>query len=66
MTDFESVRQVTEGEPAVGTSYSYKMARGRAEGTFEWTRFEPDSHLAWHGPAVQAGMGSMEPAGSGN
>jgi uncharacterized protein YndB with AHSA1/START domain len=64
VTDFESVRQVTEGEPAVGTSYSYKMARGRAEGTFEWTRFEPDSHLAWHGPAVHAGMGSMEPAGS--
>jgi hypothetical protein len=39
------------------------MARGQAEGSFEWTRFEPSSHLAWHGPKVNAGPGSMEPAG---
>jgi hypothetical protein len=38
------------------------MNRG-AEGTFEWTTFEPTSRLAWHGPAVKAGPGSMEPAG---
>ncbi len=62
VTDFESVAQVSEGEPGTGTQYSYKMGRG-AEGTFEWTRFEPSSHLAWHGPAVKAGPGSMEPAG---
>jgi uncharacterized protein YndB with AHSA1/START domain len=63
VTDFASVTQVTEGQPGVGTRYSYKMARGGAEGTFEWTRFEPDSRLAWHGPAVHAGPGSMEPSG---
>jgi uncharacterized protein YndB with AHSA1/START domain len=62
VTDFASVKQVTEGEPGLGTSYSYKMARGAA-GTFEWTRFEPDSRLEWHGPAVHAGPGSMEPSG---
>ena len=62
VTDFASVSQVSEGEPGVGTQYSYKMGRG-AEGTFEWTRFEPESRLAWHGPAVKAGPGSMEPAG---
>jgi uncharacterized protein YndB with AHSA1/START domain len=62
VTDFEWVRQSSEGEPAVGTCYSYKMRRG-AEGTFEWTRFEPSSRLDWHGPAVKAGPGSMEPAG---
>lgn len=62
VTDFDSVQQVSEGEPAAGTRYSYKMARG-AEGTFEWTRFDPGSHLEWHGPAVHAGLGSMEPAG---
>lgn len=62
VTDFASVTQVSEGEPGVGTRYSYKMSRG-AEGMFEWTRFEPDSHLAWRGPAVKAGPGSMEPAG---
>jgi uncharacterized protein YndB with AHSA1/START domain len=62
VTDFEWVRQSSEGEPAVGTRYSYKMRRG-AEGTFEWTRFEPSSRLDWHGPAVKAGPGSMEPAG---
>src|SRR5579862_3713440 len=62
VNDFEWVRQTTEGQPSVGTSYSYKMRRG-AEGTFEWTRFEPNSRLEWHGPAVKAGPGSMEPAG---
>jgi uncharacterized protein YndB with AHSA1/START domain len=62
VTDFESVSQVSEGEPGVGTQYSYRMGRG-GEGTFEWTRFEPASRLAWHGPAVKAGPGSMEPAG---
>ena len=62
VTDFQTVRQETEGEPGVGTRYSYQMTRG-AQGTFEWTEFEPDSRLAWHGPAVKAGPGSMEPAG---
>ncbi len=62
VTDFEAVQQVSEGEPAKGTQYSYKMGRGGA-GTFEWTKFDPDSHLAWHGPPVKAGPGSMEPSG---
>jgi uncharacterized protein YndB with AHSA1/START domain len=62
VTDFAWVRQQSDGEPALGTSYSYKMARG-AEGTFEWTEFQPDSRLAWHGPPAKAGPGSMEPAG---
>ena len=62
VTDFDSVRQVGEGQPALGTQYSYTMKRG-AEGTFEWTSFEPTAHLAWHGPRVKAGPGSMEPAG---
>jgi uncharacterized membrane protein len=62
MTDFESVQQVGEGEPGLGTQYRYRMGRG-AEGTFEWTTFEPHSRLAWRGPAVKAGLGSMEPAG---
>ena len=34
-----------------------------AEGTFDWTEFEPGSRLAWAGPAAKAGPGSMEPAG---
>src|SRR5205814_2021019 len=46
-----------------GTTYSYKMERGQAEGTFEWTEFEPHSRLAWHGPPAKAGPGSMEPSG---
>ena len=60
VTDFESVSQESEGEPGVGTRYSYEMKRG-ARGTFQW--IEPTSRLAWHGPAVKAGPGSMEPAG---
>ena len=62
VTDFESVRQTSDGAPGVGTSYSYKMTRG-GQGSFEWTRFEPSSHLAWHGPAVKVGPGSMKPSG---
>jgi hypothetical protein len=39
------------------------MQRGQVQGTFDWTEFQPDSKLAWHGPAVKSGPGSMEPAG---
>jgi uncharacterized membrane protein len=60
--DFDSVEQASEGEPNLGTQYRYKMKRG-AEGTFQWTRFEPHSALAWEGPPAKAGPGSMEPAG---
>jgi uncharacterized membrane protein len=63
VTQFASVQQVSEGEPTRGTQYSYKMARGSAEGTFEWTEFEPSSRLAWHGPPAKAGPGTMEPSG---
>ncbi len=62
VTDFETVSQVSEGEPELGTRYSYKMARG-GQGTFEWTSFEPGSRLAWRGPPVHAGPGTMEPSG---
>jgi uncharacterized protein YndB with AHSA1/START domain len=64
VTQFAWVKQASPGEPAAGTEYSYKMARGQAEGTFEWTEFEAPSKLAWHGPPAKAGPGSMEPAGS--
>jgi uncharacterized protein YndB with AHSA1/START domain len=63
MTEFATVEQVTEGNPKSGTQYRYRMSRGQAEGTFEWTKFVPSSHLAWSGPAVSAGLGSMQPAG---
>jgi uncharacterized membrane protein len=62
MSDFETVEQVSPGEPRTGTEYSYRMARG-AEGRFEWTKLVPNSHLAWSGPPVKAGLGSMQPAG---
>lgn len=63
VSDFDSVSQSSEGEPGVGTQYRYRMKRG-AEGTFEWTRFDRPSHLAWEGPAVKVGPGSMQPAGA--
>ena len=62
VSDFESVQQVSDGAPQMGTQYSYKMKRG-AQGTFQWTRFESPRGLAWEGPAVKAGPGSMQPAG---
>lgn len=63
VTEFASVAQVTQAEPGRGTEYRYRMARGQAEGTFQWTEFEPNSRLAWHGPPAKTGPGSMEPAG---
>jgi uncharacterized protein YndB with AHSA1/START domain len=63
VTDFAWVKQVSDGEPAEGTEYSYKMARGPASGTFRWTDFQPPSRLAWHGPPAKAGPGTMEPSG---
>lgn len=63
VTQFAWVKQLSAGEPGPGTQYSYKMARGQAEGTFEWTEFNRPSRLAWHGPPANAGPGSMEPAG---
>jgi uncharacterized protein YndB with AHSA1/START domain len=62
VTDFTSVNQVSEGEPGLATQYRYRMSRG-AEGTFQWTRFERPAQLAWEGPPVKAGPGTMEPAG---
>lgn len=63
VTEFAWVRPVSDGEPGRGTEYSYKMARGQAEGTFTWTEFLPDSKLAWHGPPAKSGPGTMEPSG---
>jgi uncharacterized protein YndB with AHSA1/START domain len=60
--DFETVNHEEPGEPARGHVYSYKMKRG-AEGTFEWTGFDPHSRLAWAGPAAHMGPGSMKPSG---
>jgi uncharacterized protein YndB with AHSA1/START domain len=62
VSDFDTVSASSEGEPALGTQYCYRMKRG-AEGTFKWTRFEPTSTLAWEGPAAKLGPGSMEPSG---
>jgi uncharacterized protein YndB with AHSA1/START domain len=63
VTDFAWVRQESDGESAQGARYSYKMARGPAKGTFDWTEFAPPSRLAWHGPPAKAGPGTMEPSG---
>jgi uncharacterized protein YndB with AHSA1/START domain len=63
VTDFASVEQASDGEPARGTTYNYKMARGQVEGTFDWTEFDLGSRLAWHGPPAKSGPGSMEPSG---
>ena len=62
MADFETVEKVSPGEPRTGTEYRYRMGRG-AQGSFVWTKLVPNSHLAWRGPAVKAGLGSMQPAG---
>lgn len=64
VSDFAWVKQTSEGEPALGTRYSYEMKRGQVRGTFDWTEFEPQSKLAWHGPPARSGPGTMEPAGS--
>ena len=61
--DFENVTHEEPGEPARGHVYSYRMKRGGVEGTFEWTEFQPHDKLAWSGPTVKSGPGSMKPSG---
>jgi uncharacterized protein YndB with AHSA1/START domain len=64
VSDFAWVKQLSEGSPRGGTEYGYQMVRGQVEGTFQWTEFTEPSNLAWHGPPVKSGPGSMEPSGS--
>jgi uncharacterized protein YndB with AHSA1/START domain len=61
--DFEKVEHEEPGDPARGHVYSYRMKRGGVEGTFEWKEFEPHDKLAWSGPRVKSGPGSMRPTG---
>jgi uncharacterized protein YndB with AHSA1/START domain len=64
MDVFETVRKASDGPIGRGTTYEYKMARrGKAESTFEWSEYDPNRKLAWHGPPVSAGAGSLEPSG---
>jgi uncharacterized protein YndB with AHSA1/START domain len=63
VTDFASVKQLSDGSPGQGTEYGYQMVRGQVQGTFEWTQFSEPSALAWHGPPTKSGPGSMEPSG---
>ena len=61
--EFAWVKRRSEGKPRSGFEYAYKMERGGAEGTFEWTAFEPHERLEWGGPAIKSGPGSVAPAG---
>jgi uncharacterized protein YndB with AHSA1/START domain len=63
VTDFASVKQLSDGTPRQGTEYGYEMVRGQVQGTFQWTEFGEGSKLAWHGPPAKSGPGSMEPSG---
>jgi uncharacterized protein YndB with AHSA1/START domain len=63
VTDFASVKQLSDGTPRQGTEYGYEMVRGQVQGTFQWTEFSEASNLAWHGPPAKSGPGSMEPSG---
>jgi uncharacterized membrane protein len=64
MSIFEKVEPESSEPPHQGSKYRYKMStRGKAESTFEWTEYQPARRLAWHGPPVSAGPGSLEPSG---
>ena len=60
MEQFEYVRG---GPPGPGASYRYRMSRG-AESSFEYSEYDPPRRVAWTGPAVRAGPGSLAPNGS--
>jgi uncharacterized membrane protein len=62
MKDFERVEQLSDGAPRLGTEYRYKFKRS-PESTFEWAEFEPGRRVAWDGPPLKTGPGSMRPRG---
>jgi uncharacterized protein YndB with AHSA1/START domain len=64
VVDFAWVKQTSDGAPDRGTEYGYQMVRGQVQGTFQWTEFAEPSKLAWHGPPVKSGPGSMETSGA--
>ena len=57
------MEQVSEGPPGLGTEYRYKFKRS-PESTFEWSEFEPGRRVAWSGPPLKTGPGSLQPRGS--
>ena len=61
--EFAHVEQESPEAPARGTRYRYEMKRGGVKGTFDWTEFDRPSRLAWAGPPVKQGPGSMETSG---
>ena len=64
MSTFETVQQASDGPPTKGTTYRYKMAsRGKPESTFVWSEFQPGRKLAWAGPPIGVGPGTLEPSG---
>ena len=63
MGNFERVEQASEGPPALGTEYRFKMRR-TPESTFEWSEFEPGRRVAFSGPPLRTGPGSLEPRGA--
>ena len=64
MSTFESVQPASQDAPGQGTSYAYKMTHGGAESTFEYSDFVPGQRIAWTGPPVKAGPGTISPRGS--
>lgn len=64
MSEFESLEQLSDGEPGLGTVYRYRLRRPPRRSTIEWTEFERERRIAFAGPKISAGLGSLAPAGS--
>lgn len=61
--DFVSVVPEGSSASAKETRYRY-VARGGAQGTWEWLEFEPPGKLTWWGPPAKVGPGSVERRGA--
>jgi uncharacterized protein YndB with AHSA1/START domain len=64
MSEFQSVEQLSDGPPGLGTTYRYRLKRPRRASTIEWVEFEQGRRLAFAGGRIRAGFGSLAPGGS--
>lgn len=64
MSEFQSVEQLSEGPPGLGTTYRYRLKRPRRASTIEWVEFEQGRRLAFAAGRIRAGFGSLAPRGS--
>lgn len=63
-TDLQDVRQISEGPPQKGATYSFVRTRPHVESTVQWVEFVRPRLLGWQGAKTRLGPGSLQFSGT--